>query len=80
MKLANGVRVIDGDLGEWASSKNEFEATAPIRPHGAKSTTGQIPLEEIGRIDSSSTLAGDSASLEPANVPRTQRLAEGGTQ
>jgi len=80
MELANGVRVIDGDLRKWATSKNELDAAASIRPRRAKSATCQIPFDELRRIGISSTLAGDSASLEPAHMSRAQRLAEGGTQ
>ena len=73
MKLANGVRVIDGDLGKWATSEDEFDAAAPIRPRGAKSATGQIPLEEIRRIAISST------SRRRFDVPRADPRSEDST-
>jgi hypothetical protein len=30
MELANGVRVVDGDLCKWATIEHEFDATSPI--------------------------------------------------
>lgn len=80
MELANGVGVLDGDLGKWATTKDEFDATAPLRSRRPKATTRQILLDEICGIGSFAVFDGDSTSFQPAHLTRTQRLAEGGTE
>lgn len=80
MELANGVGIIDGDLGKGATSKDEFDAAAPLRSRRAKATTCQIPVDEICGIGSPGILVSDAAALEPAHITGTQRLAEGSTE
>jgi hypothetical protein len=71
MELANGVGIIDGDLRKRATSKDEFDAAAPLRSQGAKAATCQIPLDEICGIGSSTAFTSDSTSFEPAHLTGT---------